>query len=66
MQKDAIQELVNTGNAPLFLEQIEKANTKSTLIALPHDYKLTNMEGFNEHRDELRGKFETSLIAEFV
>lgn len=66
IQKEAIQELVSTGNAPLFLKQIEEAKTKSTLIALPHDYKVTNMEAYNEFRDELRGKFETSLIAEFV
>ena len=49
-----------------FVEQIEKANTKSSLIALPHDYVLQNMEKFNEFRDELRGKFETSLISEFT
>ena len=66
IQKEAIQELVSTGNAPLFLEQIEKANTKSSLIALPHDYVLQNMEKFNAFRDELRGKFETSLITEFT
>lgn len=66
IQKDAIQELVSTGNAPLFLKQLEEAKTKSSLIALPHDYVLQNMEKFNEFRDDLRGKFETSLIAEFV
>lgn len=66
IQKDAIQELVNVGNADLFLKQIEEANTKSTVIAMPSDYKLTNMEMFNEFRDNLRGKLETSLIPEWV
>ncbi|KFA99444.1 DUF2303 family protein [Vibrio sp. ER1A] len=66
LDKAAIQELVNKANAPLFLDQIKESNTKSTIIALPNDYVMKDLEEFKTHRDSFRGTFKTGLITEIA
>lgn len=63
---EAIQTLVNNGNAPLFLDQLKNAETSSQVIAIPSEYKLQDLEAYQECRNSLRGKFETNVIDEFI
>ena len=66
LTSEAIQTLVKNGNVPLFLKQLETATTQSQVIALPTDFKLTDLEQFQEFRNNLRGKFNTNVIDEFI
>ncbi len=66
IQKEAIDKLISTGNAPLFLEQLKTADTQSQLIALPKEYSITDLECYQEHRNNLRGSFSTNIIEEFI
>ncbi|WJT09238.1 DUF2303 family protein [Vibrio harveyi] len=66
LEKATLDELIAKGNAPLFLDQLKDAKTQSQLIALPLDYKVSDLECYQEHRNSLRGKFSTEMITEFV
>ena len=64
MDKSAIQQIQNTGNAPEFIKQLEHIGFP--VAALPQDYDLHNLEKYMPHRNQLRGTMRTNHINEFV
>ncbi|EGQ7752039.1 DUF2303 family protein [Vibrio parahaemolyticus] len=64
--KESIQELVNKGSVPEFIKAIEAKNTLSQLILVPDNCSLKDLEQYQEHRNNLRGEFNTISITEFA
>lgn len=66
MDKTAIQEIIKHANTGNVMEQVTSAGTKSTVIALPEDFLLKDLESFMPNRDSFRAVMETQVIGEFV
>ncbi|WP_332400324.1 DUF2303 family protein [Vibrio metschnikovii] len=64
MDKTAIQQIQEAGNAKEFLHQLAKADFP--VAALPESFNIHDLEKFMPHRNLFRGVMETSNIAEFV
>ncbi|EPF2927884.1 DUF2303 family protein [Vibrio navarrensis] len=64
MDKSAIQQIQESGNAKDFLNQL--VNTGFPVAALPSSFDLHDLESYMPHRNMFRGVMETSHIEEFV
>ena len=62
--KSAIQQVQETGNAPVFLEQLNKA--QFPVAALPESYMVHDLEKYQPQRNQFRGVMSTSHIDEFI
>jgi uncharacterized protein YfdQ (DUF2303 family) len=64
MDKSAIQQIQELGQAPEFLKQLEPTNFP--VAALPAAYELHDLESYMQNRNMFRGTLSTANIDEFV
>jgi uncharacterized protein YfdQ (DUF2303 family) len=64
MDKTAIQQIQELGQAPEFLKQLSSA--QFPLAALPKEYELHSLEKFMTNRNSFRGVMQTANIDDFV
>jgi uncharacterized protein YfdQ (DUF2303 family) len=64
MDKSAIQQIQELGNAEAFLAQLDK--THFPVAALPESFSLRDMEKYMNFRNMFRGEMATANIDEFV
>ena len=64
MDKSAIQQIQESGNAKEFLGQLLKASFP--IAALPESFNVHDLEKYMPTRNQFRGVMETSNIDEFV
>lgn len=66
LTKEAIQELVQNGHIPEFLQSLEACDVQSQLVLVPENCSIKDLESHQEFRNNLRGTFSTSMIPDFV
>lgn len=63
---EAIKHIQQSQTAQALQEAVGATSVIAQLIAVPSDFKLTNLEEYQQHRDRFRGEMNTTSIDEFI
>lgn len=66
INKEALEHLEENKTTETINNQIQKLGVCSSLLALPEDFTIKNLEAYNSFRDNYRFQFATKSIADFV
>lgn len=65
MDKSAVEHIQQTAHIPEMLESI-RGQTDNPCSIVPDNYRIFDLEKYNNHRSSYRMKLETNVIADFV